>query len=53
MGSDPRVHLRLCFGNRPEEVIRDGVGILADLIRDRLRDKGPVRGAIPDRSPLV
>ncbi len=51
--SDPRVHLRLCFGNRPEKVIREGVGILADLIRERLQGEKRVRDAIPDRSPLV
>ena len=44
-------HLRLCFGNRSENEIREGVEILAGLIRARLetgtRRRRVARGAAP------
>ena len=51
---DPRSHLRLCFGNQSEGVIRRGVEILAELVCERL-DASPGDGPRPpaEWTPLV
>jgi DNA-binding transcriptional MocR family regulator len=48
-----RRFVRLCFGAEPEEKIREGVGLLAGLVRQRLaRGTAPRQPAV-ERAPLV
>ena len=49
---DGRHHLRLCFGNQSVELIRDGVMLLAELIRSAMRDSGTSPRQV-DCPPLV
>jgi DNA-binding transcriptional MocR family regulator len=48
-----RRFLRLCFGAEPEEKIREGVGLLAGLVRERLQQGPASRQFASERAPLV
>ena len=46
-------HLRLCFGRNDETVLREGVSVLAELIRERLNRGTARRRLTSDQAPLV
>jgi DNA-binding transcriptional MocR family regulator len=50
---DGQQHLRLCFGNLPEETIREGVILLSELIRERIGERVQPRQPTLNRVPLV
>ncbi len=50
---DASLHLRLAFGCQTVEAIRSGVGLLGELIRERLEHGGDVRRPRQDYTPLV
>ena len=46
---DGQAHLRVCFGHQPPEKIRQGIALLAELVRQRLQEPA----AVQDWTPLV
>jgi DNA-binding transcriptional MocR family regulator len=48
-----RRFVRLCFGAEPEEKIREGIGLLAGLVRERLQHGPAARQFAAERAPLV
>jgi len=50
---DDQVHLRLCYGSQTTGMIREGIALLGDLVRERI-GRGARRGKrVADWGPLV
>ena len=50
---DGQRHIRLCFGNLPEETIREAVILLSNLIRERIGTRVRTRPPAFNQVPLV